>query len=228
MSLSNTIVDRDEIDWDTAVAAAEGLGRITLFHVAGRDADAVREWCLRMSHAHVGEGNALRALSCLELAVLTGHHAEEVNDFARRGWSELQTAAEQLVATVRLKASEAVEARKAFEAETKELREAASDPDAFFGRSPDEETEGLDRDTLVEQHGELAVAHSERFRRVSTRYPRRVAEAYEGDLERAAAATDEQVAAMVASWELAQGFEPVDWQAIGAEERGEDDEETGG
>jgi hypothetical protein len=118
MPLSKTIVT-PEVDWDAAVAAAESLGRITLFHVARRDADAVREWCLRMSHAHVGEGNALRALSYLELAVLTGHHAEEVNDFARRGWSELQTAAEQLVATVRLKASEAGEARKAIEGKAK-------------------------------------------------------------------------------------------------------------
>jgi hypothetical protein len=37
--------------------------------------------------------------------------------------------------------------------------------------------------------------HAERFRRVSNRYPRRVAEAYGGDLERAIADSDEQVAA---------------------------------
>jgi hypothetical protein len=74
---------------------------------------------------------------------------------------------------------------------------------------------------LVERHGELAVSHSERFRRVSTRYPRRVAEAYGSDLARAAADSDEQVTATVATWERAQGFEPVDWQAIGAEERGD-------
>lgn len=84
----------------------------------------------------------------------------------------------------------------------------------------------MDRDALVEQHGELAVAHSERFRQVSTRYPGRVAEAYDGDLERAAADSDEQVAATVANWEQAQGLERVDWQTIGAEERG-DDEGTG-
>jgi hypothetical protein len=65
-------------------------------------------------------------------------------------------------------------------------------------------------------------AHSERFRRVSTRYPRRVAEAYGRDLERAAADTDEQVAATVAAWERAQGLVPRDWHAIGAEERDEE------
>lgn len=60
--------------------------------------------------------------------------------------------------------------------------------------------------------------HSERFRTVSNRYPRRVAEAYEGDLERAMAATDGQVAMAVATWERAQGIEPRDWYAIGTAE----------
>jgi hypothetical protein len=64
--------------------------------------------------------------------------------------------------------------------------------------------------------------HSERFRKVSTRYPRRVAEAYDLDLERAAADGDEQVAATVAAWERAHGLEPRDWAAIGAEERDEE------
>jgi hypothetical protein len=79
------------------------------------------------------------------------------------------------------------------------------------------------RAALAEKHGELAVAHSERFRKVSTRYPRRVAEAYERNLEAAAADSDEQVAARVRAWELAQGLEPRDWQAIGADERGDDE-----
>jgi hypothetical protein len=48
--------------------------------------------------------------------------------------------------------------------------------------------------------------HAERFRKVSNRYPRRVAEAYERDLERAAADSDEQVAATVAAWEESQGL----------------------
>jgi hypothetical protein len=64
--------------------------------------------------------------------------------------------------------------------------------------------------------------HSSRFRRVSTGYPRRVAEAYEGDLDRAAAASDEEVALDVAAWERAQGWEPVDWVGIGLEERAAD------
>ena len=66
-----------------------------------------------------------------------------------------------------------------------------------------------------------AVRHSMRFRRVSTRYPLRVTEAYDGDIARAAADTDEQVAAKVAEWERRQGLEPRDWRAIGADERDE-------
>jgi hypothetical protein len=63
--------------------------------------------------------------------------------------------------------------------------------------------------------------HSERFRKVSTRYPRRVSQAYEGDLSRALADTDQQVAATVRAWERSQGLEPRNWIAIGIEERGE-------
>jgi hypothetical protein len=59
---------------------------------------------------------------------------------------------------------------------------------------------------------------SERFRKVSNRYPRRVAEAYEGDTERALADTDEQVAATVTAWERAQGMEPREWTARGKSE----------
>jgi hypothetical protein len=61
--------------------------------------------------------------------------------------------------------------------------------------------------------------HCDRFRLVSNRYPRRVAEAYGGDLERAMAESDEQVAATVAAWERQQGHSPMDWQAIGAVEK---------
>lgn len=66
------------------------------------------------------------------------------------------------------------------------------------------------------------LRHSIRFRTVSTRYPRRVAEAYDRDIDRAAADTDEQVAQTVAAWERANGVEPRDWHAIGAAERGEE------
>ena len=64
--------------------------------------------------------------------------------------------------------------------------------------------------------------HVERFRKVSNRYPRRVAEAYGGDLGRAMADSDKQVAGTVAAWERSQGLEPFDWIAIGIEERGEE------
>ena len=66
----------------------------------------------------------------------------------------------------------------------------------------------------------LAIRHSERFRRVSNRYPRRVAEAYGGDLGEAMADTDEEVAAMVRDWERSQGLEVRDWEAIGRTEAG--------
>jgi hypothetical protein len=67
----------------------------------------------------------------------------------------------------------------------------------------------------------LTVAHSERVRRVSNRYPRRVSDAYGGDLGRAMADSDKQVAGTVAAWETSQGLEPRDWVAIGIDERGE-------
>jgi hypothetical protein len=57
------------------------------------------------------------------------------------------------------------------------------------------------------------VWHSERFRKVSDRYPRRVAEAYGGDLDAAMAASDEQVAATVANWEKEHGLPVRDWPA---------------
>jgi hypothetical protein len=63
-----------------------------------------------------------------------------------------------------------------------------------------------------------AVAHSERFREVSNRYPRLVAEAYSGDLRRAAAATDAEVSATVAEWARANGLPVRDWSVIGAAE----------
>jgi hypothetical protein len=67
-------------------------------------------------------------------------------------------------------------------------------------------------------------AHSTRFRRVSNRYPLRVAEAYEGDLARAALDSDEQVAATVAAFEREHGLPVRDWPAIGRAERGDDED----
>lgn len=62
--------------------------------------------------------------------------------------------------------------------------------------------------------------HSQRFRRMANRYPRRVAEAYGGDIEAAASDDDATVVERVRQWELAHGLEPNDWAAIGREERG--------
>jgi hypothetical protein len=77
----------------------------------------------------------------------------------------------------------------------------------------------------IEELRDWQRKHSERFRQVSARYPRRVAEAYGRNLNRAAADTDAQVAATVAAWESAQGLDPIDWHAVGREERDEDAEE---
>jgi hypothetical protein len=68
---------------------------------------------------------------------------------------------------------------------------------------------------------DLRRQHAERFRQVSNRYPRRVAEAYGGNLARAAADSDEQVAATVADWERAQGLPMTDWRAVGVSETDE-------
>jgi hypothetical protein len=62
------------------------------------------------------------------------------------------------------------------------------------------------------------VAHSLRFRHVSTAYANRVALAYDRDLNAAIADDAETVAARVAKWELANGIEPKDWPAIGRNE----------
>jgi predicted esterase len=61
----------------------------------------------------------------------------------------------------------------------------------------------------------LELEHTDRFRKVANRYPRRVNEAYSFDIARALADDDETVAATVAHWEAAQGLEPRDWIAIG-------------
>lgn len=72
---------------------------------------------------------------------------------------------------------------------------------------------------------EPKLSHSERFRFAGDRFPRRVAEAYGGDLTRAMADSDEQVFATVASWEKRQGLPVRDWPAM-ALLRGERDAET--
>lgn len=74
---------------------------------------------------------------------------------------------------------------------------------------------------LIDECGVVAVMHSERFRKVANRYPRRVAEAYGGDIARAALDSDDEVAATVAGWERQHGLRPWDWPATGAHERDE-------
>jgi hypothetical protein len=64
-----------------------------------------------------------------------------------------------------------------------------------------------------------AMAQARRCRFVANDYPRVVAHAYNGQLERAAKHTDGEIAATVAEWERSTGIEPRDWIAIGQQER---------
>ena len=66
------------------------------------------------------------------------------------------------------------------------------------------------RAELVGMFGEVAISHSERFRKVATGYPHVVALAY-GRYERAAADNDETVLATVADWERSEGIPTRDW-----------------
>jgi hypothetical protein len=91
-------------------------------------------------------------------------------------------------------------------------------PSREGGRPPTEEPAPMD---------ERARRFSERFRKVSDRYPLRVAEAYDYYLDPAMADSDELVAATVAGWERRQGVPVRDWRAIGAEEHGPADDERG-
>jgi hypothetical protein len=61
------------------------------------------------------------------------------------------------------------------------------------------------------------LRHRVRFREIGgERYPSRVADAYDGDLERAATDTNEQVRERVAAWERAHGLPVADWRSLGA------------
>ena len=82
--------------------------------------------------------------------------------------------------------------------------------------------------TDPQQLDPVAVAHSERFRKVANGYSRTVAFAYAGDLAAAAADDDATVTDRVWRWELSQGIEPRDWQAIGLAEGGGEDDDTVG
>jgi uncharacterized NAD-dependent epimerase/dehydratase family protein len=76
---------------------------------------------------------------------------------------------------------------------------------------------------MKDQHHQLGVQHSMRFRKVSSRYARRVAEAYDSDIAAAQRATDEEVARRVAQYERQHGLPVTDWVAIGRAERDEDE-----
>ena len=71
----------------------------------------------------------------------------------------------------------------------------------------------IDREAMTDRDREWEQ-HTRRFRAVSDRYPRRVAQAYGGDLAAAARATDTEVARRVREFEVSEGFEPTDWEAI--------------
>jgi hypothetical protein len=58
--------------------------------------------------------------------------------------------------------------------------------------------------------------YSIRFRKVASKYPRVVTEAYGGDIAQAARDTDEQVAVKVREWEVRQGLEGV-WKLTRSE-----------
>ena len=58
--------------------------------------------------------------------------------------------------------------------------------------------------------------HAHRIRKVSSRYPRRGTEGYDGDRARAMTDIDDDVmAATVAAWKKAQGLKFTDWPAVG-------------
>jgi hypothetical protein len=76
-------------------------------------------------------------------------------------------------------------------------------------------------DSVEQNIDPVVIAHRWRFRNVDIRYPLRVTEAYDGDLEQAAADSDELVAGRVARWEREQVLTIRDWAMSRAEERDE-------
>jgi hypothetical protein len=63
----------------------------------------------------------------------------------------------------------------------------------------------------------LGRYHSNRFRPIDNVFPSVAADAYDGDIARAAQDTNTQVFARVLAWEVREGREPQDWQGIGIE-----------
>lgn len=63
--------------------------------------------------------------------------------------------------------------------------------------------------------------HDLRFKKVAGNYPKRVFDAYDGDIEAALRDSDKQVALRVGVYEVATlGHKPIDWVQVGEVERG--------
>jgi hypothetical protein len=73
------------------------------------------------------------------------------------------------------------------------------------------------RTTTRQQPRQLAVYHSNRFRRVGNGFPSMVAAAYGGDIAKALGDTDDQVFAKVRAWQKREGREPENLRAIAFE-----------
>jgi hypothetical protein len=63
----------------------------------------------------------------------------------------------------------------------------------------------------------LAVYHSNRFRSIDNVFPSVVAEAYDGDIAKAAEDTLAQVFDRVRDWEIKVGREPQNWRVAATE-----------
>ena len=63
----------------------------------------------------------------------------------------------------------------------------------------------------------LAVYHSNRFRSIDNNFPSTVAEAYDGDIAKAAEDTLSKVFDRVRDWEIKKGREPQNWRVAAIE-----------
>jgi hypothetical protein len=103
---SNTMTT-SKIDWKAAARVAGELGIQTRELVWQKDAERAREFALTMATAHnTGDGNAVRACSYLELAVLLGYSAPPSEktpaDDKRLAWIERHlTSMDEKVKTIR-------------------------------------------------------------------------------------------------------------------------------
>jgi len=73
------------------------------------------------------------------------------------------------------------------------------------------------RKTTTHQRSQLAIYHSNRFRRVGNGFPSMVGAAYGGDIAKALGDTDDQVFAKVRTWQKRQGRQPENLRAIAFE-----------